>query len=418
MLVRDQQVAPRQRNTPLQQRGCPETPTPGGAPRPAPMRSASCGAPSPARCCRWAGTASERSRGKPGRCSGPDGAGGPPCWGSPGARRAELQLCRCIGGGASAVLSFTSKGPACISARPRRKEPRAAVRLSLPMQVQARVTEGKGGERGKETPDPPCPAPLLGIRCPSSSGARRHPGAVGAAAAGKGRSALSGHPACSRGAEGLPPGGGGQAPGVALRHGAAASARRSAAGPGRPAGLRGDCARWGSRWVPAQEAPPGGRGRWGRGARRGPRLRDRGGRDGRCRGALRCARLLPINYRACFPFFLSFFVSFSLPVTFPSLLPDKLNKRWKLCVCVGGAGGKMSLLIIIFLTINASHGTLPPLTMPCGSGAARLHSPLPKGDSPPPPGGYFLAPGGAQPLGVRRGSAGPGRRWPGAAAAP
>lgn len=173
---------------------------------------------------------------------------------------------------------------------------------------------------------------------------------------------------------------------------------------GLPLGPSAGGAAWGTR--------PLGKGCPARTAAAGPR------REGRCRGALRCARLLPINYRACFPFFLSFFVSFSLPVTFPSLLPDKLNKRWKLCVCVGGAGGKMSLLIIIFLTINASHGTLPPLTMPCGSGAARLHSPLPKGDSPPPPGGYFLAPGGAQPLGVRRGSAGPGRRWPGAAAAP
>lgn len=81
----------------------------------------------------------------------------------------------------------------------------------------------------------------------------------------------------------------------------------------------------------------------------------------------------------------------------------------------------MSLLITIFLAINASHGTLPPLAMPRGSGAARLRSPVPKRD-PPGVWGYLLAPGGAQPLGVRRGSrrgsAGPGRRWPGAAAAP
>lgn len=92
-------------------------------------------------------------------------------------------------------------------ARPRRKEPRAAVRLSLPIQVQARVTEGKGGERGKETPNPPCPAPLHALSCPPSSGARRHPRAVGATAAGKGSSASAGYSACGRDAEVRSPGG-------------------------------------------------------------------------------------------------------------------------------------------------------------------------------------------------------------------
>lgn len=75
----------------------------------------------------------------------------------------------------------------------------------------------------------------------------------------------------------------------------------------------------------------------------------------------------------------------------------------------------MSLLITTFLAINASHGTLPPLTMPRGSGAARLRSPVPKRDPPrgrggacsPPqarsPSGYGAAPGAAP-----RGPAGAG----------
>ncbi|XP_027504141.1 uncharacterized protein LOC113949569 [Corapipo altera] len=82
--------------------------------------------------------------------------------------------------------------PGLYFCRPRRKEPPATVRLSLSMQVQARVTEGKGGEGGKETPNPPCPAPLPGIHCSPSPEAAWHP--VGAAAVGKRRSAPAGPP--------------------------------------------------------------------------------------------------------------------------------------------------------------------------------------------------------------------------------
>lgn len=98
---------------------------------------------------------------------GAAGPGGAPAWGAE--LRAQPQRSRRVDGGASsAVLCFTSKGPACVSARLRRKERRAAVRLGLPVQVHPRVTEGKGGERGKGTP---CPAP--------GSAARPRPGPSG-----------------------------------------------------------------------------------------------------------------------------------------------------------------------------------------------------------------------------------------------
>lgn len=86
-----------------------------------------------------------------------------------------------VDGGGSAVPWLTSEGPARVSARPQRKERRTALRLGLPMQVQPRVTDGKGGERGKGTP---CP-----LRSAPTSAARPRPGLAGAAAAGERRSA-------------------------------------------------------------------------------------------------------------------------------------------------------------------------------------------------------------------------------------
>lgn len=179
------------------------------------------------------------------------------------------------------------------------------------------------------------------------------------------------------GAEGLPPGGGGQAPGVALRGGAAAPAGRSAAGPRR---LR----------------------ETGRPARRE-------GRDG---GALRWARPLPINRRALFFFFffLPVFVSFPLPLTSPSLLPGKLNKRWKLCVCLCRGEDVISN----YFSGNQSLAPDPPSSRRAlRERGCRRRSPLPERD----PRGLF-APGGAQPRGARARLPGPGRPWPAAAAAP
>lgn len=76
------------------------------------MRSTSGGAPSPARWLLPAGNGEPGAGAgkKPGPCWGLDGAGRPS--GPPG----RAQLSRRIGGGAFAVLWFTSKGPACISA--------------------------------------------------------------------------------------------------------------------------------------------------------------------------------------------------------------------------------------------------------------------------------------------------------------
>lgn len=159
--------------------------------------------------------------------------------------------------------------------RPRRMEPPAAVRL--PMQVQARVTEGKGGERGKETPNPPCPAPLPGIHCPPSPEALRHP--VGAAAAGKRRSARPGTP-----------------PAAAVRRGSGRAPRCSRAGAAAPGRRRAAGAGCGRAALAVAAAGTGTTSRWGRGARHGPRLRGR--------GALHRPRLLPIRFFFLFSFYL------------------------------------------------------------------------------------------------------------------
>lgn len=296
------------------------------------MLSASCGAPVASRDRR----AVEAGRSRAGR------GGRFPVLGEPGGSAGSAatvpphrQRSLRIGGGASAVLWFTSKGPACISAWPWRKEPRAAVRLSLPVQVQARVTEGKGGERGKETPCPPYPAPLPGVRCPPSLGACRHPGAVGAAAAGKGRSAPAGHAPPAAGARR------GSLPQAASRHRGllcGMERRLRSGGAQREREADGAAGRLRSPGLPpgpgaGGHVPGKGRPAWTGAAEGGTGPRS---------APLGTAATKNCRARFLFIFFLSVFVSFSLPVTFLSLLPDKFNKRWKFCVCVcvsGGEGG-------------------------------------------------------------------------------
>lgn len=364
----------------------------------------------PARCRRRPRTASQRP--EPGE-AGPvlggarTGRALPRAAGIPVARRAELQLVPPHRRRSLRCPPVHLERPGLYFCRPRRKEPRAAVRLGLPMQVQARVTEGKGGERGKETPNPPCPVPLPGIRCPPSPGARRQ---LGAAAAGQRRSAPAGHPAGGRGSRRgcLPEPAGRRRALVAAKERRGRRGCGQAALPGAAAGSRRRSRRPGD--AAAGEGAPA------RIAAAGPP------REGRGRGALRWARLLPINYRARVfpPFFFPFFSS-SLPVSFAFLLPDKLNKRWKLCVCLCRGGGDV--------TSNYDFSGNQRITRdsPSSYDASRERGcppPQPRAQKGPPPGtrGCLLAPAGAQPLGVRRGSrrgsAGPGRRWPGAAAAP
>lgn len=267
------------------------------------------------------------------------------------------------------------EGPGLYFCLQRRKEPRAAVRLSLTRQVQARVTEGKGGERGKKTPNPPCPALFPGTCCPPFSGARRYSGAVGSAAAGKRSSAPDGHPAGCRMAE------------SAGRHRWLLSGEER-----RPlAGVAGGAAgRLLSLGLPLRPCAKGAvRGKQQLAKRRLAQTTAAGSRrEVRGRGALRRALLLAIDCRARFVVGDILFGFFFFPLNllfspFASLLllfscSQTSSIKAGSCVRVCVAEGVMSLLIIIFLTINASLGTLPPLSTPCRSESARLRRPLPK----------------------------------------
>lgn len=216
------------------------------------------------------------------------------------------------------------------------------------------------------------------MHCPPSPEALRHP--VGAAAAGKRRSARPGTPPAAAAQRGLAGGHRRCSPDGSGGSGQEGRGRSVAAG-----GLR--CLRL--LLAPGRSRRPLGKGHPARTAAAG-------------RGALRRPRLLPIHF-----FFFTVFIFY--PVTFAFLFPDKLNKRWKFCVCVGE---RVMSLFIIFLTINASHETRPLLTMPCWSGAARLRSPLPRRE---PPEGTPPAPGAVAPRGsprarpVPRSPAGAGR---------
>lgn len=185
------------------------------------------------------------------------------------------------------------------------------------------------------------------------------------------------HGRALRGAEGLRAGG---------HRAALGRERRLRAGGGRREG----CAGWSCCWLPAQEPPAAGEGAPGA---------DRG-----C-GAVE----LSIGRGCCQYAFSSstIFIFLLLPVTFAFLFPDKLNKHWKFCVCVRIGEREISLLIIIYLTINASHETRPPLTMPCRSGAARLRSRLPR--RVPPEGAAAAPRGSPRARAAPRGSAGAAR---------
>lgn len=185
----------------------------------------------------------------------------------------------------------------------------------------------------------------------------------------------------------------GRAPRRQPRCGGARGGHRAALGRERrlrAGGGRRERAAGGLRWLwllPAQEPPAAGEGAPGT---------DRG-----------CGAVELSTGRGCCQYAFSsssVFIFLLLPVTFAFLLPDKLNKHWKFCVCVRIGEREMSLLIIIFLTINASHETRPPLTMPCRSGAARLRSRLPRRA---PPEGAIPAPGPGAPRGSPRARAAP-----------
>ncbi|XP_071604780.1 uncharacterized protein [Heliangelus exortis] len=188
---------------------------------------------------------------------------------APGALWAELQLCCRIGGVASAVLWFTSKGSACISARPRRKElQQAAVRLTLPMHPLLALARGS-----------------LAVTARKKSSARQRPG-TGLAPRLQPRS--GGAPSRSRRV-----GTGGCSPEWSGRSG-----QEELDGIGAVGGAAG---RLQSLWQPL--CPGARRGRWGK-----RRLCTECGRE---RGAPCRVQLLPINYRASFfPF--SFFFFFSV----------------------------------------------------------------------------------------------------------
>lgn len=263
---------------------------------------------------------------------------------------------------------------------PWRKEPPAAVRLSLPMQVQARVTEGKEGERGKETPNSPFPAALPGIQCPPSPEAIRHP--VGAAAAGKRRSARPGTP-----------------PAAAARRGRRAPAllsgreRRLRAGGARRERGSGSGAAGGRRWLgllllllPAQELL--GKGRPARTAAAG-------------RGALRRPRLRPIHFFFSLPF-----------LSFPSLLlllscsqTSSINAVSFVCVCL--CRGEGDVAFNYYFSNNQRITRDPPssydalLERGCPPPQPLAQKGAPRGYCPGSPSGFAAGPAGAAGSGGR-----------------
>lgn len=273
MLVRDQQAAPR--SVPCQHPGArlpggahPRGRSPAGSGAAALCELPSSSARQPAAVAGRERRASGRSREKPGRCWGAPGRGGrsPVLRASRWPAGQSCSWCRRIGGGASAVLRFTSKGPACISAgRGGRSRGQQSVSDSRRRFKRGSPREREvSAERKHQTRRAPFPSP--------GSAARPRLGLAGS----------SGPPRPGRDARHRP----GTPPAAAVRGGAASRSRRAGAGrwspqkSGAAGGAAGRLRCLGLPPGPGAGAAVRGTRPLGKGRRRGSRLRGRRGRDG------------------------------------------------------------------------------------------------------------------------------------------
>lgn len=212
--------------------------------------------------------ASGRSREKPGRCWGAPGRGGrsPVLGASRWPAGQSCSWCRRIGGGASAVLWFTSKGPACISAgRVGRSRGQQSVSASRCRFKRGSPREREvSAERKHQTRRAPFPSPGSAAR--PRLGLAGSPGPSGPPRPGRDARHRAGTP-----------------PAAAVRGGAASRSRRAGTGgcsPEKSGGAAGRLRSLGLPPGPGAGAAVRGTRPLRKGRRRGRRLRGRGGRDG------------------------------------------------------------------------------------------------------------------------------------------